>query len=147
MTPEWARYIATHPAAGPAALPPSTIPTYQTRANLEPVQDGGTDHSRSVRLPVAWTPSTLLILWMFRRPNRAWGMPVAALASTFYALCVMLFEHATSGNDIYILGMLWGLWNMTKFAIAGPLSVIALVVGRLIERQRTYLKRRSARYV
>lgn len=136
MTPDWARYTATHPAAGPAVLPPSTFPTYQTRASLEPVQGGGADHSKSVRLPVAWTPSTLLILWMFRRPNRVWGMPVAALASMFYAMCVVLFEHATSGNDICILGMLWGLWNMTKFAIAGPLSVVALVVGRPIARWR-----------
>ncbi|GAB4086324.1 hypothetical protein GCM10028784_29540 [Myceligenerans cantabricum] len=136
MTPQWARYTATHPGAGPAVLPPSTFPTYQTRANLEPVRGSGADHGKPVRLPVAWTPSTLLVLWMFRRPNRAWGMPVAALASMFYALCVTLFEHATTGNDIYVLGMLWGLWNMAKFAIAGPLSVVALVAGRLLGRRR-----------
>ncbi|GAB3164125.1 hypothetical protein GCM10027059_19640 [Myceligenerans halotolerans] len=136
MTPEWARYTATHPGAGPAMLPPSTFPTYQTRANLAPVQEAEPDNSRSVSLPVFWTPSTLLIKWMFRRPNRTWGMPVAALASAFYALCVTLFEYATTGNDIYVLGMLWGLWNMTKFAIAGPLSAVALVAGRLIARRR-----------
>jgi hypothetical protein len=117
-------------------LPPSAFPTYQTRVNLEPVPDGGADRGTSVRVPVAWTPSTSLILWMFRRPNRAWGMPVAALAATFYALCVTLFENATSGNDIYVLGMLWGLWNMTKFAVAGPLSAVALVAGRLLGRRR-----------
>lgn len=136
MTPDWAKYTATHPGAGPAVLPPSTFPSYQMRANLEPVHDDGVSHSKSVPLPVAWTPSTLLILWMFRRPNRVWGMPIAALASTFYALCVTLFEHATSGNDIYVLGMLWGLWNMTKFAIAGPLSAVTLVAGRVIARRR-----------
>jgi hypothetical protein len=76
-------------------------------------------------------PTNIVLDALHTRRGLKWGLPATLLAIPYVfglVLCVGLLEAGGSGW-LNLLALLFA-WNALKFLVAGPLSVIRLVVTR-----------------
>jgi hypothetical protein len=76
-------------------------------------------------------PTNIVLDALHTRRGLKWGLPATLLAIPYVlgmVLCVGLLEAGGSGW-LNLLALLFA-WNALKFLVAGPLSVIRLVVVR-----------------
>lgn len=83
------------------------------------------------------TPTTRVVVWMFRRPNRIWALPIALLLVPGYLVAAGLVQsYLVPLDGIYLLVAWLCVYNGAKFAVTGPIAFLMHLVDRARGRRR-----------
>ncbi|MFC8796976.1 hypothetical protein ACFT2C_04540 [Promicromonospora sp. NPDC057138] len=118
------------------------------------VKDQG-PHGRSLGIPrepppelpeaaddLGWflTPTTRVVVWIFRRPNRVWALPITLLLVPGYLVAAGLVQsYLVPADGIYLLVAWLCVYNAAKFALTGTIAFLmnlTTCLTRLAKRPR-----------
>lgn len=120
------------------------------------VKDQG-PHGRSLGVPqhsprelpegpenLGWllTPTTRIVVWMFRRANRVWALPIALLLVPGYLVAAGLIQsYLVPADGIYLVVAWLCVYNAAKFALTGTIAFLMYLTAsltRLAKRPRRH---------
>lgn len=91
-----------------------------------------------------YAPTNLLLAALRTRRGLKWGVPAMLLAVPYGAITSLCGTAVDNGGPGWLnLVLLLAAWNMLKFLIVGPVSIIRLVRARLREAAGGRRERRS----
>ena len=99
--------------------------------------DDAVCHDDALVRPARWSdvvisPTSRLVVWMLRRPNRRWGAVISVLLVLAYVAVVFGLWCWTPSSDITALlamvGIAGGLWNAAKFAATGFVCIASMIL-------------------
>lgn len=95
---------------------------------------------------LSYAPTNLLLAAIRTRRGLKWGVPAMLLAVPYGAVASLCGTAVEAGGPGWLnLVLLLAAWNMLKFLIMGPVSVILLIQARLREAACQRRERRSGR--
>lgn len=95
---------------------------------------------------LSYAPTNLLLAAIRTRRGLKWGVPAMLLAVPYGAVASLCGTAVEEGGPGWLnLVLLLAAWNMLKFLIMGPVSVILLIQARLREAAGRRRPRRSGR--
>ncbi len=84
------------------------------------------------------TPTTRVVVWMFRRPNRVWALPITVVLVPAYLVAAGLLQsYFVPADGIYLIPAWLCVYNAAKFAVTGTIASLIWATTSL-----THLARR-----
>lgn len=78
------------------------------------------------------TPTTRVVVWMFRRPNRVWALPITLVLVPAYLVAAGLIQsYLVPADGIYLLPAWLCVYNAAKFALTGTIAFLMYLTARL----------------
>lgn len=87
------------------------------------------------------TPTTRVVVWMFRRPNRVWALPITLVLVPAYLVAAGLIQsYFVPADGIYLIPAWLCVYNAAKFALTGAIAFVIWATTSL-----THLAKRPRR--